>query len=363
MRWRLAKICLLTLVAVIVTDAVLGQVGRRIVSTWRSELQEMAARPAHPIFHHGLKPSVAFESQFGSTRTSYVTNSLAFRDASVRDVPLRSEKRRLLFVGDSMTEGLGVTYDESFVGKIGESLRERNAEVLNAGLISYAGSIYYRKVRHYLETVGLHVDAVIVFMDVSDMEDEALCYHMGSDEVVHSLCPRKISFSRKAKTFLRMNSAYYRFYRATKDGLSEWSRRQKLGPIGAVTNLDRARWTLEDGLYEKIGRPGLEKNAQYLDKLHAFLAERGIPLTVAVYPWPDQILARDLESKQVTFWRAWARARRAGFVNLFPTFINEKDPVSVITDYFIPYDVHFNAAGHARVAEAFLNQYRLPPPR
>ena len=361
MRWRFVQICLLTLVTAVATDLVLGQIGKLVVPTWRSELQESAARPAHPVFHHGLAPRAAFESQFGSTRTSYFTNSLGFRDGSTRDVPLRSDKYRVLLMGDSMTEGLGVPYEDSFAGKIGAAVGGQNIEILNGGLISYSGSLYYRKTKYYIEDVGLHVNSVVVFIDISDMEDEALCYRMGDDGTIYSLCPRKISFARRAKAFLKLNSAYYRFYRAVKDGLSESSRRRRLGPIGSVTNLNRARWTFDDDLYQRIGAPGLEKNKLYLDKLQAFLKERGIPLTVAVYPWPDQILARDLDSKQVTFWRAWAEERGAGFVNLFPTFINERDPVAVITDDFIPYDVHFNEAGHQLVAREFLRQYRMRP--
>lgn len=363
MRLRLAKISLLIVVVALTTDLVLGQAGRLIVPTWRSELREAAARPGHPLFHHGLAPLATFESLFGSTRTPYFTNSLSMRDASTRDVPLRSDKFRVLFMGDSMTEGLGVRYEEAFAGKIGDVLAERNVEVLNGGLISYAGSIYYRKTKHYIQDLGLQANAVVVFIDISDIEDEALCYRMDEDEIVRSLCPRTISFARKAKAFLKANSVYYRLYRTIKDALSERARQKRLGPIGAVTNLTRGRWTLDDALYEQIGAPGLEKNKLYLDKLQAFLKERGIPLTVAVYPWPDQILARDLESRQVTFWRAWAKEQGAGFVNLFPVFINDKDPVATITDYFIPYDVHFNAAGHALVAKAFLEQYRLPPRR
>lgn len=357
---RFVQVGLLTVTAAVATDFVLAQVGKILVPTWRGERVESGARILHPIFHHGLEPLAEFQHRWGNTRASYFTNSLGFRDASAREVALVSDKRRVLFMGDSMTEGLGVPYEETFVGRIGEALAGRGIEVLNGALTSYSGSVYYRKTKYYVEEAGLKVDSVVVFIDISDMEDEVRCYRMGDDEIVRSICPRP-SVSRQVKAFLKDNSVYYRLYRTIKDGVSETLRWRELGPIGAVTNLDRGRWTLDEGLSRRIGEPGLVKNRLYLDKLHAFLSARGVPLTVAVYPWPDQILARDLDSRQVAFWRAWAEKLGVGFVNLFPAFIDGRDPEKVILEDFIPYDVHFNAAGHARVAKAFLEQFRPAP--
>ena len=141
----------------------------------------------------------------------------------------------------------------------------------------------------------------------------------------------------------------------------EQRRRDREGPVGAVTNKTKVRWTVDDALFESTGRPGLQKAKALMDRLHAFLTERGLSLTVAVYPWPDQIVERDLDSRQVRFWKHWTKERGAGFIDLFPYFIDGRDPAAVIRQYFIPYDVHFNSAGHALVAKAFLENYRGGP--
>jgi hypothetical protein len=41
------------------------------------------------------------------------TDSLGFKDASRRAVP---DRRRILFIGDSFTEGVGLPYEQTFVG-------------------------------------------------------------------------------------------------------------------------------------------------------------------------------------------------------------------------------------------------------
>jgi lysophospholipase L1-like esterase len=91
-----------------------------------------------------------------------------------------------------------------------------------------------------------------------------------------------------------------------------------------------------------------------MDRLAALLAREGRALTIVVYPWPDHVLRGDAASRYVTVWRDWAARHGARFVDLFPTFIGGDDPTVVIARDYIPCDVHFSAAGHRRVAEAFV---------
>ena len=54
------------------------------------------------------------------------------------------------------------------------------------------------------------------------------------------------------------------------------------------------------------------------------------------------------------FWQDWAAARAVPFLDLFPAFMDETPPLEAYARYFIPCDSHFNAAGHALVAESYL---------
>jgi hypothetical protein len=94
--------------------------------------------------------------------------------------------------------------------------------------------------------------------------------------------------------------------------------------------------------------------------LAQFLAARGIPLTLVVYPWPQQLLWNDRHSLQVSFWRSWAGARNVRFVELFSDMFAQADSLGLegtIARNFIPGDVHWNAAGHALTARLFLQRY------
>ncbi|MSO93854.1 MAG: SGNH/GDSL hydrolase family protein [Rhodospirillales bacterium] len=341
--------------ALLASDVAIAQVGLWLVDSWREERLERIARVDHPVYEHGLKPMAAFGHRFGGVRAPYFTNSLGFRDRAAREVPLRSERPRLLFMGDSFTEGIGIAFEDTFAGRIQERLGQEGVDVLNGALESYAPSIYYRKVRFYIEEIGLQANAVVVFLDLSDIDDDLSQYKLDENDNVRTVVDRH-RWLKRFKFFLKDHSVLYRLYRLARDSMPEVRRRQK-GRIDAVTNWTRGRWTIDDALFETMGRPGLRIAAKHMDKLHAFLQQRGIPLTVVVYPWPDQVLAGDMESRHVCFWRAWAAERSVGFIDLFPAFIAGRDPVSTILDYFIPYDVHFNEKGHALVAEAFLKTF------
>jgi hypothetical protein len=115
---------------------------------------------------------------------------------------------------------------------------------------------------------------------------------------------------------------------------------------------------VDDRLFEAYGREGLETAREDMDRLRGVLRGHGIPLTVAVYPWPDQVLHRDRESRQASFWRHWAADNGAGFIDYFPRFIDGTPAREVLDRYFIPGDVHWNEAGHRLIAEGFLEYYQ-----
>ncbi|MEA2759151.1 MAG: hypothetical protein QOH65_1764, partial [Methylobacteriaceae bacterium] len=123
-------------------------------------------RIASPVYGHTLAPNYTGDDEWGTTRATIFTNSFGLKDATMRDVPLRSDRKRVLFLGDSYTEAIGLSYEDSFVGQFAAALPQ--LDVLNGGVGSYSPSIYYAKTA-YLLGAGLQIDEVIVYIDVSDI--------------------------------------------------------------------------------------------------------------------------------------------------------------------------------------------------
>jgi len=143
-------------------------------SLTRGEEQQRAVRIANPVYDHGFSAKFEGQDVWGEIRYPLITNSLGFKDASPRDVPLKSSSRRVLLIGDSFAEGIGMKFEDSFPGMLQEAgqARSEKIEFLNAGVVSYAPTIYYNKIKHWLDQ-GLRFDEVIVFSDISDVADEA----------------------------------------------------------------------------------------------------------------------------------------------------------------------------------------------
>src|SRR5262249_39821424 len=144
--------------------------------------EDVLARISDPEYDHAVKPNFAGYRGWGWDRFPYYTNSLAFRDASVRSVPLASSGRRVVLMGDSFTEG-SHRFEDTFAGLLYQAGQQRSdkIEFLNAGVGSYSPVIYYRKTKALIGR-GLQFDEMVVFSDISDVCDESRAYFCVDDD-------------------------------------------------------------------------------------------------------------------------------------------------------------------------------------
>ena len=219
-------------------------------------------------------------------------------------------------------------------------------EVLNAAVVSYSPAIYYRKTRYLVERLGLDVDTIVVFLDISDVMDEAWLARHGHSRVGIG---EPEPLLERLKWKLVENSVLLRVAWLVVNHRFRESDRERL-----ALDLEETAWDYNPGIYRDWGEVGFRAAAVNMDRLVAFARRHGIRVALVVYPWPDQVFRRRLDSLQVTFWRAWAEQRRVPFINLFPFFIDGGNPEAAIREYFIASDFHWNAAGHRLVAEALL---------
>jgi hypothetical protein len=280
------------------------------------------------------------------------TNSLGFKDSLIREIDLDTGGYRILFMGDSFTEGIGFPFENTFVGRIAEAYKPYDIEVLNAAVGSYSPIIYWRKTRYLVEDLHLRFNELIVFLDISDAYDEAEYYTLNDREDVIDRERNPVNNSGYLPglgDILRTHTiGIYFFARTLQKALG-------MEPDHRV-NQRAALWTTDRNSFREFGERGLELMAVYMEKLFDLLQRNDITLTVAVYPWPDQIINNDLHSIQVEFWQAWCATHEVRFINYFPEFVlgGNADGVDILGTYFIPGDVHWNGVGHKLVADRFL---------
>jgi len=312
-----------------------------------------------PWYHHGFQPGVSSISKWGGAIYEVHINSLGFIDKSTREVSLKSGRRRILIIGDSFTEGRGIFYTETFPGLVEAALEPKNIEVFNAAVSSYSPKLYYLKVKYLLEQVKFHFDELIVFIDISDIQDEILY-----EKFEPARIPARIMFFYKIRKYLERNSVIYftlanpikdknpgiEFDRSIFPQLRE-SYRYYSSPH--FMN-ERGGWTLNHKTYDSMGRTGLALAEKNMNSLYHLCRKNNIQLSIAVYPWPVQIARRDINSIQEKFWREFCERRGLKFIDFFPLFINREDPKEIYMRYFIYGDDHWNSSGHKLIARKVL---------
>jgi len=325
------------------------------------ERLERQYRVPNPYYHHDLAPDHATDSaMWGPIAYPLRTNSLGFRDSAVRTVPARGTRPRILLIGDSFTEGLGVPFDSTAAGFLARKLDTAGVDVLNAAVLSYSPAIYWKKVQFLVEA-GIAIDAVVVLLDVSDVQDEALRYR------VDSVSGHVIDAPEEHATFWESWAHNSIALRAASKALRLIRPHAPYGGCFAPDVLQdvdcRAGWTLSPAVMRRYGEAGLALADSNMTKLAALLRARRIPLTVVVYPWPQQLQWADRASRQESYWRSWSAREGAAFISLFqPLFaqVDARGLDATIAENFIAGDVHWSAAGHRLVAAQLAAMLALP---
>jgi hypothetical protein len=312
----------------------------------------------HHKFHHHFKANIMSNESFNDQKYTVITNSLGFRDKKIRNIDYENIGKRLVLIGDSFTEGTLLNYEDTFAGMIDDQLSGDEWEVLNLGVSSYSPIIYYNKIKYFLDK-GLKFTHLAVFIDISDIEDEAIVYYydenLQSVQSVHSVLNKFKSYLRN-NFFLTYNFLHY-FHHGKIYTEKRFKSSEEYLEFLHSDSYKRDKWTINHNIYAEY-QTGINNSLKYMKLLKLLLDKHNIKMYVAVYPWSTQLYFKDLESIQVKIWKKFSQENEVEFINLFPLFINKNDnSVDInkkIKKYYFPFDVHFNKEGNKIIADYFL---------
>ncbi len=289
-------------------------------------------------YDHDLAPNERSKRAWGNIVYSWQTDRYGFRIGACAPGEAEKSWPAIFVIGDSFVEGLGSSYEKSFTGLMACDAAKQGKAVWNLGVASYSPVIYFRKIRVAAKKLGIKPREIFVFLDLSDIDDDANVYHVGPDGVVRSSAFHWFNIGQ----FLLGNFATFRV------GYDLYLS-SSLATVGSL-GFDRARWTFDPALMEKWGRRGLKIAGKNLDQIVTICQEWNCRITLVVYPWPDSLAARDRDSVQVRHWRKWAASRDVRFIDGFGRFFDEPANVA-IRKYFIHGDIHFSEFGHRLLFE------------
>src|SRR6266536_2933535 len=313
-----------------------------------------SARTADAQYHHGLAANFSGYDAWGNSYRLY-TNSLGFKDGSARVVPLIEDAHRVLLMGDSFTEGVGLPFDDTFAGLLYRAglNSSKQVEFLNAAVLSYSPVIYYKKIKYLLEK-GLRFDEVVVFSDISDVKDEATQYFCIDEDPQYNVYCRLetagsiVANGTRPRSLASNFTVSDRIRQTVKQAIHKWRHPTDLSNL--LDSKRKGSWTIPgfELAFQPLGlEGGIARSLSNMQKLADLLARHGIPLTIVVYPWPNQLFYDDRESRQAAIWRKFCSKNCKEFINLFPAFFVDKDAQEDwYARLFIDGDIHFSSEGH-----------------
>ena len=323
----------------------------------KTNFYERLIRIDHKFYHHTLRENIRYDKtpSFDNFYTLCTDNhGFKYKCCFKRD-----KNFEIAFLGDSFVEGVSLNYENTFVGIFED---KKNISVANLGVTSYAPNIYLSKVKYLLDN-DYKFKHIIVFIDISDVFDDNTFYKLNDD---FSISERKAKEKNlKRRKFLRYNfplTNYYMFVIKMNSRLNKEvppSNSEK--PIFNERASKKAMWTYKsDG--ELDGYQGSITKTQdemifAMNKLYGLLKKNNIKLSLAVYPWPQQLEFNDENSKHVNMWRSFCEKKCTKFINFFPYFFEEKKRTSyleVYKKYYFWNDVHFNKKGNRLIANKLL---------
>ncbi|HSF44336.1 MAG TPA: hypothetical protein VLT87_31400 [Thermoanaerobaculia bacterium] len=351
-----------------------------------------------PLEDHPYRPFARARQTWGTATYTICTNSLGFKDRCPPGREVAKDpapRRRVVFLGDSFTEGVGFPQEQTFSG-FAEAVLNRDGggfKALNGGRVSYSPLLEFQRLAKFF-AAGNRAGAVVLLPDLSDLQDEidySSRYEVSATGEPlrfrgaqydpfrvavynHSALARGIR--RRAERWLAPGSdpdpraveeERTRLARAT----TPLSARDLLAASGLGRHLLRPNWIFHrpslDG-WVKDGFRSLEGN---LVRAQRLAEENGARFLVVIYPWPQMLYTRDdparyevlaarfpepfkdremirgrlptdIPSEYQTQMRELCRRHGIPLLDLVPDF----QATERSEELFIPGDVHFSEAGH-----------------
>ena len=323
-------------------------------------------REKNEIYHHGIKPMASGLDIIGPYSCQFFSNSLGMKDAENREVSIKKTRPRVLFMGDSFTEGISIAWKDTFVGVISESMEKQGIEVLNGGVVSYCPLLIKLRLKYLLEKVGLEFDRVVISVDTSDVLNELQYREANGKAFEVPYAPfedkaKEIAKVEELNSWLEGNieNNFVILGAVSRNLRLVWRGREKDIGISDYDQIPKWAWNWPDyqGPYEPYIERGLASARKNMDEISAMLSLRGIKLTVMVYPWPQQLPYLGKTGRAEIFWGDWAREHKSDFISLYPHFAQEGNADEIRKRYYWKNDAHWNEDGQRFAAKTLLQKY------
>ena len=215
---------------------------------------------------------------------------------------------------------------------------------------------------------GFKFKEIIFFIDISDFYDDNVTYKLNKNLTISEIDFKNKGLKRRQ--FLRTNFPLTNYYMyVIKKNRQLNIKDDKNYKKGATPSFNKkvnykAEWTYYNhkNHLEYVGtiKEGQKNLINIMSRIYHMLKKNNIKMTIAVYPWPQQLKNDKVDSKHVVMWEEFCKTRCNNFINYFPLFFEEKGENSfleVYKKYYFWNDVHFNKEGNKIIAKKLIEKF------
>lgn len=257
------------------------------------------------------------------------------------------KKYTIAFIGDSFTEGIGLPFEKTFVGKF---KKKTGLPVVNLGVASYSPNIYLKKIKYLISNNIISFDHLVVGIDLTDLEDDWI----RSKKIV------------KENNIIKKNNIDLKAFLARNLPLSylilkkiNWYFKIHIIKNANIDHLDyyknKSSWSyIED--YNELGKK-IKNHIMYMEELFFFLKEKNIQISVLIYPHQASIKFDQKNSLYKKIWEQYCIDKCHRFIDAYSIFFDIVDRSSkdqVMNMYYIKGDPHFNEKGNHIIFEQLI---------
>lgn len=226
-------------------------------------------------------------------------------------------KKKRLYIGDSVTEGVGVDDTSTFAYRI--SAIDTSNDVRNISLIGYSSADYVNVLKHYLATDS-SIASVAVFYCLNDIYGKASSKDlpaMAKQNLlgkINGLLQNDYATYKLLKLFVYQNSnSYYRY--------------------------DSQFYTEDNAIFQQAMAD--------LKTCDSICKEKGLQFKVCILPYRSQLAdgASKIPQQKVA---AFAKQNNITCVDISPSLASYGKPKEL---YLFADEIHFSAKGHQKIAE------------
>ena len=288
-----------------------------------------------------------------------------------------------MFIGDSFTEGVGIKYEDTFVGLIESKLKEKNdnIEILNAGVQSYSTSIYLSKIHYLLNIKKLPITDIVVVVSGGDIFDDAYKYLDIDENFILNHVDHKNKIVINLINFFKSNTLIYQVIsRITppkvipglikslfikKTSLNYDEKENKLLKISndeiskmSFLYLQDYNYLFSKDEFDKWGKNAIDKSINNLKELSKIVEKKNINLNI-FYLYEPAIILREPDIAVLTYIKDSFKSLETNSVSFFELndyFKGYKDKYEVYRNLFFINDIHLNKKGNKQVFEEILKK-------